>query len=194
MIHFRRVHAPKYKFWFWVLVLINAGLIVAVLTIHSIIDKQSGVGRRFPPLEAMDRSGHLVQPNPKDPCWAIRFTSRYCTACEQDRVENWPRLRKMLIGRGCRIFYIQRSLFNPIPPDDDRTIFETDLWAVSPRFATESGLSHTPTTILLNAKDKIVWRHIGILSDSDVWAAIHSIPARADQTSHGPTREPNFRS
>jgi hypothetical protein len=176
MIPFRRLGALTYEFWFWTLATMNTVLILGVLTLHSLVEKENGLGRRFPSVDTIDQTGHRVVLNHEDCCWAIRFTSRYCPACQQDLVSSWPRLRQVLIGRGCRIYYVQPSILAVSAPDNAGSKSEMDLWAVSPSFASDSGLVATPTTVVLDSEARVVWRHIGVLSDSDVRAATHSIP------------------
>jgi hypothetical protein len=178
VVPFRKLGALRYEFWFWTLATVNLALILGVLALHSVVEKENGLGRRFPRVETMDPSGHRVVLNHEDSCWAIRFTSSQCPACQQDLARNWPRLRQVLIGRGCRIYYVQPSILAPSAPDNAGSGSEMGLWAVSPSFASDSGLVATPTTVLLDSRAIVVWRHVGVLSDSDVTAATHSIPAR----------------
>ncbi len=177
MINFRRLRALTYEFWFWTLVSMNVVLILGVLTLHFIASRENGLGGRFPPVDAMERSGHRFVLSHEEPCWTVRYTASQCPACQKDLANNWPILRQVLIGRGCRIYYVQPSIFAASTPDNSGSKSEMNLWAVGPSFVADSRLFATPTTVLLDSGARIIWRHIGVLSNADVRAATRSIPA-----------------
>jgi len=161
---------------FAVLLVLNTCALVAALSLYIVARRQAGIGAQLAPVEAFARDGRPVRLAAAKDCRVVRYESESCAFCRLDSRGNWARLRTAALTRGCQILHLQPTLSEGGLPEDPTGGSEVHIRAVSPRFAVDSGLQATPTVLVLDRTSKVVWRHVGVLSGSDLRAAIRSLP------------------
>jgi len=95
---------------------------------------------------------------PHAECKVIRYESADCGVCRSNR-EEWLRLRALLEGEGCEVFEMSSGPKDEVSGPGHGRVHSVR--AITIPTAEQITLAGTPSTLVLDQKDRVVWSRTG---------------------------------
>jgi hypothetical protein len=164
---------------FAVLVVIDCGLVSAIVTarvqLHFVRERygQAGTADSATPFVGYREDGAAVRYDGAQPALAIWYASKTCPYCTRDL--EWDKLASQLQQRGVKIVILLPGSglgFSPLetrPLGAEQAAFADGTWLG--RYP----LSVTPTLLIFNRDQRLIWYKLGMLTSDDSKGALAAL-------------------
>lgn len=138
---------------------------------------QPVAGYATPALSGVAVDGTAVGPSRAAQGTAVWYASKECPYCQRD--EEWEALAPLLAADGMRVLILLPFSAHGFPPDSRKQQHGLQIAFIAREWITHFPLNVTPTLLILDGDDRLVWHKRGVLSPADSARALRAAKAVA---------------
>ncbi len=163
-----------------VLTLGNACLWTTSRVLQTKADLANGFEVRFRPQSGIPY-GYRPDASPyaegrKSGCALVRYVAAGCRYCVNDK-SHWNTLASRATQSNCTIVGVVPDAASIMPPSSYGQGGEAQLTFMPIDWVADSPPSRTPTTMIFGNGGKLIWQHVGVLSDEAVRSGLAFFPS-----------------
>lgn len=106
----------------------------------------------------------------KDKCTVVRYVSARCSYCLRETAQ-WNQLAARAAGSGCALVGVVPDAVSLMPSAAYGAGAKTQIVFANMEWVTDFPPVRTPTTMIFDANARLVWQHVGQLTDQQVMEA-----------------------